>query len=106
MTLIGTRTVNSSEEAITSRVLNGRALELPKPNYPPIAAKAHASGTVIVQVTIDESGNVISAFAIEGHPLLRAVSAAAARQARFSPTKLCDEPVSVTGVITYNFVAH
>ena len=27
------------------------------------------------------------------------------QEALFSPTKLCDEPVSVTGVITYNFVA-
>jgi protein TonB len=86
-------------------VLNGKAISLPKPAYPPIARQAHASGTVVVQVTIDENGSVISAHAISGHPLLQPVAVAAARGARFSPTKLSGQPVKVTGVITYNFVA-
>ncbi|HKZ77850.1 MAG TPA: energy transducer TonB [Pyrinomonadaceae bacterium] len=90
---------------ISGGVLNGKAINLPKPPYPPIAKQAHASGTVVVQVVIDENGNVISAHAVSGHPLLQAVSVAAARQARFSPTKLSGQPVKVTGVITYNFVA-
>jgi protein TonB len=90
---------------ISGGVLNGKAISLPKPSYPPIAKQAHASGTVVVQVTIDENGNVISANAVSGHPLLRGVAVSAARGARFSPTKLSGQPVKVTGVITYNFVA-
>jgi periplasmic protein TonB len=90
---------------ISGGVLNGRAISLPKPPYPAIARQAHASGTVVVQVTIDENGSVISARPVSGHPLLQAVAVAAARQARFSPTKLSGQPVKVTGVITYNFVA-
>ena len=90
---------------ISGGVLNGKALSLPKPACPPIARQAHASGTVVVQVTISESGSVISAAAMSGHPLLRAAAVAAARGARFSPTKLSGQPVKVTGVITYNFVA-
>jgi protein TonB len=90
---------------ISGGVLNGKALSLPKPAYPAIAKQAHASGTVVVQVTISESGSVISASAMSGHPLLRAAAVAAARGARFSPTKLSGQPVKVTGVITYNFVA-
>ena len=90
---------------ISGGVLNGKAISLPKPAYPPIARQAHASGTVVVQVTIDENGSVISAHAVSGHPLLQAVAVAAARGARFSPTKLSGQPVKVTGVITYNFVA-
>ena len=95
----------SGSEKIEGGVLNGKALELPQPPYPPIARAAHASGTVEVQVLIDEQGNVSAAHAISGHPLLQAVSVAAARQARFTPTLLDDEPVKVTGVIRYNFVA-
>ena len=91
--------------AIHGGVLNGKALALPKPAYPPIARAAHASGTVVVQVLIDEEGNVVSAHAVSGHPLLQAASVAAAREAKFSPTKLAGEPVKVTGVIQYNFVA-
>jgi len=90
---------------VSGGVLNGKAISLPKPAYPPIAKAAHASGTVTVQVLIDENGNVVSAKAVSGHPLLQAVAVGAARQAKFSPTKLSGQPVKVTGVIQYNFVA-
>ena len=89
---------------ISGGVLNGKAISLPKPAYPAIAKTARASGQVTVQVTIDENGSVISARAVGGHPLLQAAAVAAARQARFSPTKLSGQPVKVTGVITYNFL--
>jgi TonB family protein len=92
-------------KTISGGVLNGKAISLPKPAYPAIAKQAHASGTVVVQVVVDEQGNVVSARAVSGHPLLRGVSAAAAREAKFAPTKLAGKPVRVSGVITYNFVA-
>lgn len=88
---------------VSGGVLNGKAISLPKPPYPAIARTARASGTVTVQVTIDENGNVVSASAVSGHPLLRAAAVQAARQARFSPTKLSGQPVKVSGVINYNF---
>ena len=90
---------------ISGGVLNGKAINLPKPAYPPIARAAHASGTVVVQVLIDENGNVVSAHAVSGLPLLQGAAVGAARQAKFSPTKLSGQPVKVTGVIQYNFVA-
>jgi TonB family protein len=83
----------------------GRALELVKPVYPPIAAAAHASGEVRVQVIIDTDGTVIAAASISGHPLLQAASVTAARNTRFAPSKYNGEPVKVTGVLVYNFVA-
>jgi protein TonB len=85
-------------------VLNGKAISKPQPSYPPIAREAKASGTVVVQVLIDEDGKVTEARAINGHPLLRKAAEEAARNARFSPTQLSGQPVKVTGVITYNFV--
>jgi TonB family protein len=91
--------------AVSGGVLNGKAISLPRPAYPPIARQAHASGTVVVQVVIDEEGNVIWARAVSGHPLLQAVARQAALGAKFSPTKLSGQPVKVSGVITYNFVA-
>ena len=88
---------------ISGGVLNGRAVRLVTPPYPAIARSAHASGSVQVQVLIDENGNVISASAVSGHPLLRAAAVAAARASKFSPTKLSGQPVKVNGVIVYNF---
>src|SRR6476659_9964233 len=90
---------------ISGGVLNGKAISLPKPQYPQIARAAHAAGTVTVQVLIDENGNVVSAHATGGHPLLQAAAVGAARSAKFSPTKLSGQPVKVTGVIQYNFVS-
>jgi TonB family protein len=105
LTVVGTATDPTDRPKIEGGVLNGKALELPQPVYPAIARAAHASGTVTVQVLIDEQGNVVAARAIDGHPLLQAAAVGAARQARFSPTLLEGEPVKVTGVIQYNFVS-
>jgi TonB family protein len=89
---------------IEGGVINGKAVSLPKPAYPAAAKAVRASGAVNVQVTIDEEGNVISASAVSGHPLLRAAAVSAAREAKFSPTKLSGVAVKVTGIIVYNFV--
>ena len=85
-------------------VLNGKATELPKPAFPAAARAVRAEGIVAVQVLIDEAGNVIAASAVSGHPLLRAASEKAAREAKFEPTMLNGIPVKVSGVLTYNFV--
>jgi TonB family protein len=86
-------------------VLNGKAVRLVQPPYPPIARSAHASGQVVVQVLIDENGNVVAAHATSGHPLLQAAAVNAARASKFTPTKLSGQPVKVNGVIIYNFLA-
>ena len=91
-------------KTISGGVLNGKAVSLPKPAYPPAARAVRASGAVQVQVLIDEEGRVVSATAAGGHPLLQQAAVAAARQARFSPTLLSGQPVKVSGIITYNFV--
>ena len=83
---------------------SSRALELPQPEYPPIARAAHATGTVDVQVLVDFDGAVIAAAAIKGHPLLQAAAVSAARKARFTPLKHDGKPVKIVGVIQYHFV--
>jgi protein TonB len=88
---------------ISGGVLNGKAVDLPKPTYPPAARSARASGLVTVEVVIDEKGKVIAAKATSGHALLREVAEQAAKGARFSPTLLSGQPVKVSGEINYNF---
>ena len=89
---------------LQKRVINGEAIVLPKPPYPEIARRIGAQGTVLVQVLIDISGKVVSAQVVSGHPLLAAAAKNAAYQARFAPTMIGDQPVKVSGLITYNFV--
>jgi protein TonB len=97
-------TPEPKKTVVSGGVLNGKAVSKPPPAYPPIAKAARAQGTVTVQILVDESGRVVSASAVSGHPLLQQAAVAAARQARFSPTLLSGQPVKVSGVITYNFV--
>ena len=91
-------------KTLSGGVLNGKALSLPKPAFPPAARAVGASGAVSVQVLIDENGDIVSTNAVSGHPLLRAAAVEAAKGAKFSPTRLQGIPVRVAGVITYNFV--
>jgi protein TonB len=95
--------VRKLETKKSGGVLNGKASSLPVPAYPATARAINAQGQVTVQVTVDESGNVISALAVSGHPLLRPAAEDAARRAKFTPTYLSGVPVKVTGVIIYNF---
>jgi hypothetical protein len=99
----GANTPAEKRKPIAGGVLNGKAIVLPKPEYPVDARTAGAAGSVAVQVTVDESGMVIEAKAISGHPLLQPPSVTAALQARFTPTSLMGEPVKVTGVLVFNF---
>lgn len=94
-----------ANKTISGGVVNGKALNLVQPVYPPAAKAVKATGAVNVQVTIDENGKVISAKAVSGHPLLKASAESAAKDSTFNPTKLKGEAVKVTGVIVYNFTA-
>lgn len=85
-------------------VINGKAVRLPRPDYPPAARASRAGGTVKVETEIDEQGNVFRALAVSGHPQLREPARDAACRAKFSPTKLDGRAVKVSGVLTYNFV--
>ncbi len=88
---------------MSGQVLNGKALSLPAPPYPPAAKAVRAHGVVNIQVLILENGSVFSAEDISGHPLLRFAARNAACAARFTPTLLLGTPVKVSGIITYNF---
>ncbi|HEX6280018.1 MAG TPA: energy transducer TonB [Pyrinomonadaceae bacterium] len=91
---------------ISLGVINGKARNLVKPQFPAAARAVGLSGVVAVQVVIDPRGCVVEAKAVSGHPLLRFGSAAAARGSSFYPVHLSGIPVWVNGVITYNYISH
>jgi TonB family protein len=93
----------SRKISVSGGVLQGKAIRKVQPPYPPIARAARVSGAVQVQVTISETGEVIEATVINGHPLLRDAALEAARQWMFQPTELSAVPVKVQGILTFNF---
>jgi protein TonB len=96
----------SNRAPVNAGSLNGRALSLATPSYPPAARAMRASGPVTVQVLVDENGNVLSAHAVSGNPLLRDSAEAAARRSRFAPVRLSGQPVKAMGFVSYNFVSN
>src|SRR5262249_34902986 len=88
---------------VSGGVLQGTVIKKVQPPYPPIAKAAKASGAVEVQILIGETGEVIDANVIAGHPLLRDAALQAARQWVFQPTELSGEAVKVQGILTFNF---
>ena len=97
------RTESDGPAPISTGVLNGQAKDLPKPAYPALAKAAQASGVVQVQVVIDETGKVVAARAVSGHPLLQAEAVKAAQAATFASVLLSGKPVRTNGIINYNF---
>ena len=98
------REARGEKTIVAGGVLNGHAVSKPAPSYPNAAKQQGVSGVVVVQIVVDESGKVIKADALCGHPILAKAATDAALQARFTPTTLSGMPVKVSGVITYNFV--
>lgn len=86
---------------VSGGVLAGKAVKRVQPSYP--STDLEVTGTVAVEVTVDEDGRVISARAVSGHPLLRNAAVTAARQWEFTPTVLSGQRVKVVGVITLSF---
>jgi protein TonB len=89
---------------VSSQVISSKIISKPAPVYPMLAKQAGVQGPVTVEILVDEQGQVVSARATNGHPLLRMAAQQSAYRARFSPTTISGQPVKVSGVITYNFV--
>jgi protein TonB len=79
-------------------------VESAKPKYPELARKAEVEGTVIVMVTIDENGRVLSAWVAESSTaVLDEAAVAAAYKFRFTPAKQREVPVKATISIPFRF---
>jgi protein TonB len=95
-----------ARRAPVSMPITGRAIRRVEPKYPAIAAQTNVQGSVNVEVTVSETGKVLSVRSVSGHPLLRGAAESAARQWTFSPTTLNGVPVKVVGTITFVFEKH
>lgn len=84
-------------------VLQQSATKRITPTYPPSALAQRITGSVLVELMIDEMGKVISTRTISGPDELRGASEEAARGWEFAPTYLSKMPVKVIGTITFNF---
>jgi TonB family protein len=104
----GLRPKEQPKGVTTARVVNNTSpnfiLSLPTPRYPAAARAINANGEVTVKAMMGERGNVVSAKAISGHPLLRAAAVSAAKRAKFKLPAPIPDHVRVFVNIVYNFL--
>lgn len=86
-----------------SEIQASRLIRRVEPIYPHIAIASRVSGIVVLDVRVDEDGNVENIRVFSGHPLLREAAVEAVRQWKYSPTILNGEPVPVVATVTVIF---
>ncbi|MGI8655356.1 MAG: energy transducer TonB [Pyrinomonadaceae bacterium] len=103
-----TRTARKIEIPRFTVVLDTPDAQLAKfvrPVYPPAAITAGIQGKVKVVAEVNEAGEVVSATAVDGHPLLRQAAIDTAKQLRFKPAEQNGVPAKVERNIFFNFTA-
>jgi protein TonB len=73
------------------------------PSYPPIAKQIHLSGTVVVDMNVNEEGSVDNASVVSGNPILGGGAVAAAKHWKFAPVMDDGKPVKATVRIAFKF---
>ena len=87
----------------TIRELQRAVKKCVKPGYPPMAKVARIGGDVKVEIVVDEEGNIVSARAVSGHPLLKDAAVQAANRWKFEPFIINGYPGKVVGTIKLTF---
>jgi protein TonB len=72
-------------------------IKMVKPRYPEIARKAGVEGKVVLQIVVDERGNVLEAIVILGQPpeIFNTAAIEAIMQWKFKPAKQRDKAIKV-----------
>jgi TonB family protein len=81
----------------------GEVVRRVSPSYPQAARSAHITGTVTVEISINEQGNVISARATSGPGMLAGAAESAARGFKFKPITLDGVPVKSNRTVLFHF---
>ena len=77
-------------------------MERVAPDWPPERGM-HVSGDVVLRVTLDRRGTLISAHAVSGHVLKRGIAVNAVQRWKFRPLIQRRKARRVTGFVRVNF---
>ncbi len=80
-----------------------QAIRKVQPQYPSIARGSNVGGSVLVMVTIDTEGSVISTKVIEGPDILRRAAEEAARKWKFRPATRDGQVIESEQIIQFRF---
>lgn len=91
--------------SVTERALRGRAIKVVPPAYPKESQKGKATGVAVVQLDIDDKGEVTEVEVLEApDSFIRTAVTDACRLWTFRPTTVQGESVHVRGKLTFYYV--
>jgi tetratricopeptide (TPR) repeat protein len=100
--------MNLSQKEVASEVIRKSSDELLslvikriEPKIPPYLKTEYLNETILVEVKIDEAGNVISARPLSGYPRLYSFALSAAKEWKFTPLKLPGRGVKIIGTLVF-----
>jgi protein TonB len=73
------------------------------PTFPPFAAASRVEGTVLLEATIDEDGNVVNLIVLRSVPALDQAALEAVGQWKYEPTLLNGTPVPILMSVSVRF---
>lgn len=79
------------------------ATKMVTPVYSIIAQRSQVEGKVVVDLELNENGDVVSAKAISGHQLLKQAAEDAAKHSKFKPATFNNRPIKAKAQIVFNF---
>jgi TonB family protein len=96
--------VRSEPIKLGNNVMESRLIRRVAPIYPELAKRARVSGRVVLQIAVNETGDVTDTNVMSGHPLLNDAAVTAVKQWKYSPTLLNGRPVPVIATVTVVFM--
>ena len=85
--------------SLSEELLDCKLVSRPKPDF----GNRRLSGNVVVEVEVDETGNIAAAKMISGEPILEERSLKAAYKAKLIPTFVDGQAVKAKGLLTYSY---
>ena len=84
-------------------ILTGNLIYRVDPDYPAMARAGHVQGEVVLEVTIDKTGNISRATVVKGPTLLVDAALAAVKQWKYRPYVQDGNPIEVESTVTVRF---
>lgn len=92
------------DDSCLEALIKPKPISIPQPTYADRAREANIEGKVRVELTVDESGNVVAARILEGLGYgLDEAALEAAKSSRFEPATRCGKATRTTFVIGIRF---
>jgi periplasmic protein TonB len=92
-----------SNEPVSIGSLKEYATRVVQPSYPAIAKSMRMTGTVKIDFTVDEKGDVTTIQSSTGPDMLKRAAVDALKKWKFKPFERDGQPTKATGFVSFNF---